>query len=78
MYGKVLTRALSSVVKAWEDIYVGMWWGLLHQGCSRVTGTAVSPEGGCLSQEDLGTRDSGVMRLEPSDLGSLSAQLLPV
>ena len=55
--GKVLIRTLSSVVKAWEDIYVGRWWGLLHQGCSRVTGAAVSPEGGCLPQEDLGTRD---------------------
>lgn len=76
--GKVLTRTLSLVVKAWKDIYMGRFWGLLHQGCSRVTGTAVSLEGGCLSQEDLGIRDSGLMRLEPSEVGLSGAQQLPV
>lgn len=51
---------------------------MLHQGCSTVTGTAVSPERGCLPQEDLGIRDSGLMRLEPYELGLPGAQLPPV
>lgn len=48
---------------------------MLHQGCSRTIDGCVPR--GRLSQEAVGTRDSALRRLEPSELGLTGAQLLP-